>query len=170
MAENSASSSADSVSVSSTIVAIPPSAMVTDNTPPVFSFATGTSPLLASTQWSPWMLNPLLSLQAQQAAYSYMLGANSAGSNQAALLTQLNEAGQSEQRSSPANIYAGPAFYTGQIEHRSSPANNAGPVSTTESIHENDTPATAPAAGSRPIFQTERYSVKRRRPIDRSRE
>ena len=81
---------------------------------PVFSL-TPTNPLLASTQWSPWAFNSLLSLQAQQAAY--LLGAAGAGNPQA-LLGQLNQAGQIEHRSSPAIPIAWPAF-TGQIEHRS---------------------------------------------------
>ena len=112
---NPVTSSAEVVQVTSPAVVVMPSnsTRVADNTAPVFSFGTGTNPLLAATQWSPWMFNPLLSLQAQQAAY--MLGA--AGSNQAALLNQLNETGQFEQRSSPANNNAGPVFCTGQIEH-----------------------------------------------------
>ena len=109
MAENSVATSAEVVEATSSTIAVIPTS---STTVPSFSFATGTNPLI-TTQWSPWMLNPLLSLQAQQAAY--VLGA--AGNNQAALLSQLNEAGQFEQRSSPATIYAGPAFYTGQIEH-----------------------------------------------------
>ena len=63
---------------------------------PVFSLAP-TNPLLASTQWSPWVFNRLLSLQAQQAAY--MLVAASAGNPQALLLGQLNEAGHIKHRS-----------------------------------------------------------------------
>ena len=109
MAENTVSNVSEAVSPaaastsSCTIVA-------TDN-PPVFSLAMGTNPLLAPTQWSPWMFNPLLSLQAQQAA-ALMLGA--AGGNQALIsprtVTQLNEAGQIEHRSSPAIQIAGPAY------------------------------------------------------------
>ena len=54
---------------------------------PVFSL-TPTNPLLVSTQWLPWAFNPLLSLQAQQAAY--MMGAAGAGNPQV-LLGQLNQ-------------------------------------------------------------------------------
>ena len=72
--------------------------MATDN-PQVFSLTTGTNPLLAPTQWSLWMFNPLLSLQARQAA-APMLGATSR--NQALLnpgtVTWLNKAGQIEHR------------------------------------------------------------------------
>ena len=123
--ENSVVSTVEVVEVTSTAVVVMPSnsTRVVNNTVPVLSFVTGTNPLLADMQWSPWMCNPLLSLQAKQAAY--MLGI--AGSNQAALLNQLNEAGQFEQRSSPANNNVGPVFYTGLIKHRSLPAiNNAG--------------------------------------------
>ena len=122
--------------------------MFGDTQQPVFSL-TPTNPLLASTQWSPWAFNPLLSLQAQQAAY--MLGAAGAGNPQA-LLGQLNQAGQIEHRSSPAIPIAGPAF-TGQIEHRSSPVSiNAGPVNATEGSHEMDS-SERPPVEDRPIFQ-----------------
>ena len=124
--------------------------MATDD-PPIFSLVMGTNPLLAQTQWSPWMFNPLLSLQAQQAA-ALMLGA--AGRNQAMFdlrrVAQLREAGQIEHMNSPAIQIAGPA-YTGQFEHRSSPAIiNAGPVITTGASHAADT-----SVEDRPIFQIE---------------
>ena len=133
--------------------------MFGDTQQPVFSL-TPTNPLLASTQWSPWAFNPLLSLQAQQAAY--MLGAAGAGNLQA-LLGQLNQAGQIKHRSLPAIPIAGPAF-TGQIEHRSSAASiNAGPVNATEGSHEMDSASEHPPVEDRPIFQP---GSKRRRRMD----
>ena len=80
-----------------------------------------------------------------------MMGAAGAGNPQA-LLSQLNQAGQIEHRSSPAIPIAGPAF-TGQIEHRSLPVSiNAGPVNATEGSHEMDS-SERPPVEDRLIFQ-----------------
>ena len=123
--------------------------MFVDTQQPVFSLAP-TNPLLAYIQCSPWAFNPLLSLQAQQAAY--MLGAAGAGNLQA-LLGQLNQAGQIKHRSLPAIPIVGPALM-GQIKHRSSPASiNAGPINATEGSHEMDS-SERPPVEDRPIFQT----------------
>ena len=90
-----------------------------------------------------------------------MLVAAGVGSPQPLLLSQLNKAGQTEHRSSPAIPIAGPAL-TGQIKHRSLQASiNAGPVNATEGSHEMDS-SERPTVEDRLIFQPKRTGSKHR--------
>ena len=90
-----------------------------------------------------------------------MLVAAGVGSPQPLLLSQLNKAGQTEHRSSPAIPIAGPAL-TGQIKHRSLQASiNAGPVNATEGSHEIDS-SERPTVEDRLIFQPKRTGSKHR--------
>ena len=79
--------------------------MIVDTHQSVFSSAPA-NPLLAPTQWSPWIFNPLLSFHAQQA--TYMLDVAGTGNPQSFLLSQLNKTGQIEHRSLPTIFIAGP--------------------------------------------------------------